>query len=217
MQANERSSEKPRRTRGRPTLQDVAALEHQLLAVALREFLDHGYGATSMRRIAQVAQISKTTLYAKYPSKEELFKAIMREQVNRLGGETTLKLHVGKGDIAAGLRAYANRMLDISLHGDLLEVNRLITSESHRFPELGLTAAERTAIGIGQVADFIRHSAQADGLPCRDPEAAAQAFIMMIRGWYVNVMLTNRPVPAPEREAWVERTVHALISARHEW
>jgi hypothetical protein len=39
----------------------------------------------------------------------------------------------------------------------------------------------------------------------------------MVRGWYVNVMLTNTTVTASQRSAWVERAVNTLLSARHEW
>jgi AcrR family transcriptional regulator len=208
---------KPRRSRGRPKLEDVAGIESKLLSVALKEFLAHGYGATSMTRIVKVAGISKTTLYSRFSSKEELFRAIVEEQVERYSAATLLTPAKGRPELEKGLKAYANRMLELSLQGDLLEVNRLIYSESNRFPELGTAAADRTKVGIDQVAGFIRECALADGIPCKDPEGVASAFIHMSRGWYVNVMLTSRKVPAVERQRWVERAVHALVSARAEW
>lgn len=208
---------KLRRSRGRPKLEDVASIESKLLSVALKEFLAHGYGATSMTRIVKVAGISKTTLYSRFSSKEDLFRAIVQEQIERYDAAAALAPGAGRPDLEKGLKAYASRMLELSLQGDLLEVNRLIYSESNRFPELGAAAADRTEIGIDQIAGFIRDCALADGIPCKDPEGAAGAFIHMIRGWYVNVMLTSRKVPAAERERWVERAVHALVSARGEW
>jgi AcrR family transcriptional regulator len=208
---------KPRRSRGRPKLEEIAVIESKLLAVALKEFLAHGYGATSMARIVKAAGISKTTLYSRFPSKERLFRAIMREQIDRLAATTAQRLGASKPELEVGLKAYANRMLELSLQGDLLEVNRLIYSEAQRFPELGAAAAERTEIGIRRISRFIRECALADGLPCKDPEAAASAFIHMIRGWYVNVMLTNVKVRAARREKWVDRAVSALLSSRTDW
>ena len=79
-----------------------------------------------------------------------------------------------------------------------------IYSESHRFPELGAAAAERTALGIARISDFVRNCARNAGRSCSDPRGIAEAFIFMIRGWYVNVILTNRDVPAAERESWVK-------------
>jgi TetR/AcrR family transcriptional regulator, mexJK operon transcriptional repressor len=208
---------KRRRSRGRPTLEDVEGLENKLLSVALNEFVQHGYGGTSMRRIVVVAGISKTTLYSRFSSKEQLFRAIMRQQIDHLSAAASRRPRLEPVDLERAFVAYANHMLEVSLRGDLLAVNRLIFSESHRFPELGSAAAERTMLGIRQVADLIGHWATADRLPCRDPEGVAEAFIHMLRGWYMNVVLTNAKVPVIQREQWVERAVHALISARREW
>lgn len=217
MAAGEKVDVMPQRSPGRPKLEEVAELESRLLDVALREFLAHGYGGTSMRRIVGAAHISKTTLYSRFPSKEQLFRAIMRQQIDRLSAATSLKSKGGLLGLEQGLRSYANRMLEVSLEGDLLQINRLIYSESHRFPELGAAAAERTQMGVQQIACFIGECAELDGIPCRDPEGVAEAFIFMLRGWYVNVALTSVKVPAAVVDRWVDRAVHALISARADW
>lgn len=208
---------KPRRSRGRPKLEDVSAIENKLLSVALKEFMQHGYGGTSLRQIVKIAGISKTTLYSRFSSKEQLFRAIIRQQIDRLAATTSLRSDAGPLSLERGLKAYANRMLEMSLKGDVLEINRLIYSESQRFPELGAAAAERSALGIKQIADFIRERAVADGISCSDPEGIAEAFILMLRGWYVNVMLTNTKVLAARREQWVERAVRTITLARSEW
>jgi AcrR family transcriptional regulator len=217
MPASPMKESAPRRARGRPKLEDVAEIDGRLLEVALSEFLKHGYGGTSMARIIKAAEISKTTLYSRFASKEDLFRAITRRQVYRLATVTPLEAQGARPNLEKGLKAYANRMLEISFQGELLEVNRLIHSEAHRFPELGAAASERTELGIQQVSGFIQTCAQADGVACQDPQGAAEAFIHMIRGWYVNIMLTNRKVPAAERERFVERAVRILLSARKDW
>lgn len=211
------SLEVPRRPRGRPKLDDVAQIDALLLDVALREFLAEGYGGTSLTKIVKIAGISKTTLYTRYPSKADLFAAICRRQIERFSAVTALRSPKGKLDLASGLEAYGNRTLEISLEGDLLHVNRLIYSESARFPELGQAAAERTQLGIDDVSIFIRTCADAEGVPCRDPRAVAEAFIFMLRGWYVDVLLTNRHVSARDRQRWVTNAVRTLLAGRAEW
>jgi len=202
---------------GRPKLGDVAAIDDKLLAIALREFLQHGYGGASMANIVKIAGVSKTTLYSRYASKEELFRAIVHDQIEALDPPAALQSNVGPLDLEQGLNSYANHMLELSLQGDLLGVNRLIYSESHRFPELGAAAAERTELGITRIAEFIRECAKRDGVACKDPASVAEAFILMIRGWYVNILLTNRQVSSKQREQWVKRAVHTLLAARKEW
>lgn len=205
------------RSRGRPTLEQGAEIDGQVLDVALAEFLRHGYGGTSMARIVRTAGISKTTLYSRYSSKEQLFRAIMTRQMDRALGATLVQLQISETDLEKGLGAYADRSLEISFKGGLLGVNRLIYSESHRFPELGIAAAERTQIGVRQIADFIVHCAAARGSVPSDPYAVAEAFILMLRGYYVNLMLTDRPVARAARQDWVHRTVRAFIAGRDGW
>jgi AcrR family transcriptional regulator len=53
------------------------AKAEQILQGAMQEFLQHGYTATSMARIAATAGVSKETLYSYFESKEKLFAAIV--------------------------------------------------------------------------------------------------------------------------------------------
>lgn len=217
MLAKEQPTDKQGRTRGRPRLEDVAAIESALLKVALAEFAAHGYGGTSMARIVKAAGISKTTLYSRFSSKEELFRAIIRHQITRLAASTALRPNAGKLDLESGLKSYANSALEFSQRGEMLEVNRLIYSEAQRFPELGIAAAEASELGIEQISQFVAQCAEADGLPCRDPRSVAEAFIFLLRGWYAHNMLTNRSLTKAMREQWVDRAVATLVSARKDW
>jgi len=204
------------RSRGRPRLADVAAIDNQLLAAALTEFVRCGFGGASMRGISKAANVSRTTLFARYSSKEDLFRAIMTQQVARMAAASTLPAD-GAPDLAAGLIAYGNRALGYSLEGELLEINRLITSTAGQFPEVAAAAAEATGIGIAQIAAFIARCGEADGLPCRDPQVPAECFILLLRGWHGRVMLGGVVASAQERERWVEAMVRTLIAGRAAW
>lgn len=206
-----------RRKRGRPRSDKAERIESELLKGALREFLRNGYGGTSIARIVKSLGISKTTLYSRYASKGELFQAIMSGQIRDLSTHSILQSGRAQAGLEDGLRAYAVRTLELSLTGDLLGINRLIYSESHRFPELGIAAARRTELGIRQIAEFIAERAVQDGIPCRDPAGIAAAFIFMLRGWYVNVMLTNEPVGGAAIGRFAEQAVRALAAGRAQW
>lgn len=205
------------RTRGRPKLEDVGDIESELLGAALEEFIAHGYGGASMSRIVRAAKISKTTLYSRYTSKDDLFRAIMQRQMDALSQAATLTERAGRLELEAGLRAYGRRALELSFEGGLLQVNRLIFSEAHRFPELAAAAATRTAVGVRQIADFLRRCAAEDGLACRNPEVVAEVFIFMLRGWYVNTLLTGGTVSKAEQDRWVDQAVQVLIAGRADW
>jgi AcrR family transcriptional regulator len=207
----------PRRARGRPKLEDAAVIEDRLLSFALKEFAREGYGRAVMNNIVKDAGISKTTLYSRFPSKDDLFRAIMRREIERLGLVGTLMPEASSPKLEEGLKSYAIGALRYSLQGEWRDMNRLIYSESRRFPELGQAAAEIAQLGMNQISNFIRRCAVADGVPCRDPDTVAQMFILMLRGWYLTAMLTNSDVPRAVYEQWVERSVTALLAGRAAW
>jgi len=195
----------------------VLEIENMLIEAALEEFLEHGYGSASLDRVVKRARVSKTTLYSRYASKEELFRAIVYQQINRINPASLLQVDSHSFSLEEGLKSYANTMLELNLKGEMLGVNRLINSESGRFPELGTAAAERTQLGIDRISRFIADCAKSDGIPCRAPDSVARAFILMIRGWYTHILLTNQKVTKTQRQRWVEEAVHVLVSSRRDW
>ena len=48
-----------------------------IVQAAIGEFREHGFNGTSMDRVAAAADVSKRTVYNHFPSKEELFEAIL--------------------------------------------------------------------------------------------------------------------------------------------
>jgi TetR/AcrR family transcriptional repressor of mexJK operon len=157
----------------------VAALEARLVSVARQSFVLKGYGATSINAIAKSARISKNTLYARFPSKGAMFRAIVARQIASVDEE--LRPASGKHNepLEDKLRAYVNVALRISLSADVLEINRLILSESYQFPELGEAARARFDVGVQHLAEFIEQCARRDRIPCRDPAAAAQLLLLL--------------------------------------
>ncbi len=206
-----------KRTRGRPNQDEVGEIESGLLDAALQEFVAHGYGGASISRIVRSAKVSKTTLYARYGSKGDLFRAIIQRQVDQLALAQPLSARDGQLDLAGGLKAYGRSALEASFEGGLIGVNRLVYSESHRFPELAAAAAERSAVGVRQVSDFIARCALADGVPCRNPGLIAEMFILMLRGRYVDVLLAGGAEAVAAHRHWVEASVDTLLAGRAGW
>jgi AcrR family transcriptional regulator len=55
-----------------------------VLDAAFALFLERGYSGTSMEAIAQAAGVTKPVVYACYPSKDELFKALLEREEARV-------------------------------------------------------------------------------------------------------------------------------------
>jgi AcrR family transcriptional regulator len=59
----------------------------QVLDAALALFLEHGYDGTSMAAVADAAGVTKPVVYACFPGKDELFRALLRREDERILGE----------------------------------------------------------------------------------------------------------------------------------
>lgn len=55
-----------------------------VLDAALRLFVERGYAGASMDAIAEAAGVTKPVVYECYPSKQELFKALLKREETRL-------------------------------------------------------------------------------------------------------------------------------------
>ncbi|WP_317932244.1 TetR/AcrR family transcriptional regulator [Halioxenophilus sp. WMMB6] len=206
------NSSPAKRSRGRPKPEQTANIEKELLDIAQAEFLEYGYGGASLSRMVRVAGISKTTLYSRYASKEELLYAIIDRQIEMLSPAQLIMNKFGPLGLEEGLRSYANYMLSVSLQREMLGINRLVLSESYRFPELGEIAAKRTRAGIKRVADFIRSCAESEQRLVADPQAIAQVFIFAHRGWYIDQLTSHRKVTTRQRQAWVDNSVRIIMA-----
>jgi len=207
----------PRRPRGRPKAEHVEAIEARLILVARQAFIAHGYGATSINAIAKSARVSKNTFYARFPSKGDVFRAIVERQIAMVDGEFLPTSAGTDTSLEDTLRSYVNIALKRSLSGDALEINRLIMSEAYQFPELGEAARGRFLIGVEHVAKLIEECAQRDRCPCKDPAAAAELLLAAALGWYNFVMITNRAVSDKERALWVDKVIRVFIAGRSAW
>jgi AcrR family transcriptional regulator len=59
----------------------------EVLDAALTLFLEGGYEGTSMEAIARAAGVTKPVVYACFPGKEELFRALLRREEERIMSE----------------------------------------------------------------------------------------------------------------------------------
>jgi TetR/AcrR family transcriptional repressor of mexJK operon len=206
-----------RRGRGRLRVQDARELEAQLIAAAHEAFTTQGYGATSMAALARTAQISKTTLYAKFPTKVALFRAIIDQQLDRAYGAVQDTAGDAANTLAGSLRHLAEETLHQALQPENLKLNRLIDWEAPRFPELAEVARARARLGIEHIARYLRDFAARDQIPCKDPEAAAAIFNFMVRGLYYDIQIGARSPDAEELHAMVGRIVTSFLASRSAW
>lgn len=112
------------------------ARPQELLEAALSLFVEKGFAATRSEEVAARAGVSKGTLYLYYPSKEELLKAVIRENLSRMLADGA--------SIAAGFTGPASELLAVLMRtwwervGNTPAggIHKIIMSEVRNFPEI---------------------------------------------------------------------------------
>lgn len=114
----------------------VDARRKGIVETARPLFFAQGYGSMTMDKVAAAVGGSKATLYRYFPSKEELFAAVILSAGNELLAEME-SLQFETCDLSVALHRLACAYLRLLLSPGVLEVNRLVISEANRFPQLG--------------------------------------------------------------------------------
>ena len=108
----------------------------ELLDAALSLFVEKGYAATKVEEVAQRAGVSKGTLFLYFPSKEELFKAVVRQNISGKISEFNAALDEFGGHTADLLRIFVHAWWNKIAASQGAGIIKLMVSEGAQFPEL---------------------------------------------------------------------------------
>lgn len=108
----------------------------ELIAAALELFVEKGYAATRLDDVAAHAGVSKGTLYLYFESKEDLFKAVVREGLLPALAEGEALVRDFAGDSETLLREVAGRMWRLIGAQRIGGIPKLIFAEARNFPEI---------------------------------------------------------------------------------
>ena len=108
----------------------------ELLDAALDLFLEKGFAATRVEEVAQRAGVSKGTLFLYFSSKEELFKAVVRENISGRFTEWAEELKTYEGSSEDLLRYCMTSWWERVGNTRASGIPKLMMSEAGNFPEL---------------------------------------------------------------------------------
>jgi AcrR family transcriptional regulator len=122
------------------------ARPQELLEAALALFVEKGFAATRAEEVARRAGVSKGTLYLYYPSKEELFKAVVRHNLTSLiaeGEQMASSFEGSSSDLLALLiQTWWERFGNTPAAG----IHKVILAEVRNFPELAQFYADEVMV-----------------------------------------------------------------------
>ena len=112
------------------------ARPQELLAAALTLFVEKGFAATRAEEVAALAGVSKGTLYLYYPSKDELFKAVVRENLSSRIAEAAVLAAQHQGSVAELLCLVMGEWWRQVGLGSAGGISKIMLAEARNFPEL---------------------------------------------------------------------------------
>lgn len=110
----------------------------ELVAAALDLFVERGYAATRLDEVAARAGVSKGTLYLYFDSKEDLFKAVVREHIVPLLEASQRSLDQPGSTSAELVRQFFRQWWERFGATDLAGIAKLVLAEAGNFPEVAI-------------------------------------------------------------------------------
>lgn len=196
---------------------DASAQRRKAFVDAARSaFFSRGYAGTVMSSIASEVGGSKTTLWSYFPSKEELFSAVVDDIIERYGEALLIELPLNE-DVMVVMRRYAFVLMKTLLSPPILALFRLVTGEAERFPHLAAQFHTRgPKPGKARLAAYLDRKMGQGLLRRGDPEVAGQQFAALCQaGVYQKAVLGLAGEVSTER---LEEDIDAALDCfRRAW
>jgi AcrR family transcriptional regulator len=207
---NRSGGDRPRA--GRPTREQAEARHEELLDHALDHFLDKGFEQATIEAIAADVGMTKRTVYARYADKASLFHAAVRRAIERYAISEDRIRATEVGDLAQTLTNIAMLRIDLVASPRGLKLQRIIQTESYRFPGIFTETYEFGAMPtIKFLAEVLQRETAAGRLALDDPFAAANAFMSLVVTGPVKYILAASPLPQEELDARVAFGVRLFL------
>jgi AcrR family transcriptional regulator len=187
-----------------------------ILEVSRQQFADKGFRGTTTRELAAAVGVSEPVLYQHFPTKKELYAAIIEEKACEDFG-----IAEEMASFSGSEREFFSRLANLILDGyekDPCFIRLLLFSalEGHELADMFLQNRVRPFYEM--VTGFIRGRIDAGAFREVDPMLAARAFIGMISYHGLIKLLFQDQLVNAERDRLVEEMVgiflHGIRSER---
>lgn len=182
----------------------------EIVAAALDVFAEKGFAAAKLDEIAARAGVSKGALYLYFETKEELFRAVVREAVAPNIAAVRAMAEAFPGPFSALAPLILGRMAMIAGEGKLPAVAKMVVGESRNFPDLARVWHDTVAAPAIETLTAVIARAQAKGeVAAGDPRLHALSLIgPMVMGFlWTEVFVPAGGAPIDLR----------ALAAQHAW
>ncbi|MEZ5817141.1 MAG: TetR/AcrR family transcriptional regulator [Hyphomicrobiaceae bacterium] len=195
---------------GRPAAGTDPRKRRQILDGAAKVFRRTGFDAASMADVAAEAGVSKATLYVYYPSKEQLFAAVIGEERDRSIGQIVETLDPEHAAREA-LSQFGRLLVQILGRPNVIQAHRIVIGVCERMPEIGRQMYDGGPRRVCRALQtYLEARVAAGELAIADTELAAQQFLELCQAGIVRPRL-YAAVSAPLSQVAAERVVNAAV------
>ena len=184
----------------------------KILRAARQLFIKHGFSATNMSAVADLAGVGKATVYAHFKSKDVLFTAVIAYE----GKEHTVSLIARRNDdFSTVLSRFAYDAFDLLLSPTSIAAFRTTAAEAVRSPDLGRLFYEAGPVKIVELLGKFLEEVMAKGEIRRaDARLAATHFLGLIcSDLQVRALLGQGAISKSERRKAVNEGLNCFLLA----
>lgn len=197
---------------GRPTREQARARHEALLDCAFEHFLDRGFEQATIEAIAADMNMTKRTVYARYPGKAELFLAALRRGIESYAPPPERIAATLADDLEQSLVNLARLRIELIRTPQGLKLQRIINTEAYRHPEIFTLYYELAARPtVDFLADLLRAEADAGRLAIEEPVLAANVFMSMVVGGPVRFINSGNPLEEDTLDARIMFAVRLFL------
>lgn len=175
-----------------------------IVQAAIGEFREHGFNGTSMDRVAAAAEVSKRTVYNHFPSKDELFGAIL-ERLWECSQSLADVAYDPARPLRAQLLAVLAQKMALLNDASFIDLSRVAIAEMMHTPERAQAMVARLSEKEEGLPRWIR-AAQQDGALRADvdPQYAAHQLHGMVKSFaFWPQLAMGQPPLTPVQQAQV--------------
>ncbi len=139
-----------------------------ILQAAIAEFRSNGFEATSMDKIAATAEVSKRTVYNHFPSKEDLFAAILLQLWQTAATQEALT-YDRTANLRAQLEDFLSRKMRMLCDPNFLDLARVAVAATIHTPDRARDMVDKLKQSEQGIVSWIKAAQQDSRLKKVDP------------------------------------------------
>lgn len=171
-------TEKKQGRRGRPANEELG---QKIVEAASELFVELGFQATTMDKVAQRAKISKLSIYRHFANKEALFSAAIAAHCHQFAPQALIESADGPAEDQ--LMAVGSSLLRTLLSPDVRSVEAMIMADKTNQKSLSKLHYEAGPVYvIAQIEALLRQLHEKALLNVPDPLRSARLFAALIKG-----------------------------------